>query len=47
MTSLKNFENKLSQLAEDTKTAETDYTDNVEEEEPDLMPGEYIYTCSI
>ena len=48
MTSLKNFEHKLRQIAEDNKTQETDYTDDVgEEEEPDLKPGEYIYTCSI
>ena len=50
-TSLKNFEHKLRQIAEDNKTQETDYTDNVEEEEEeeelDLMPGEYVYTCSI
>ena len=49
MSSLKNFEHKLRQIAEEEKaTQDTDCADGVElMEEQILTPDEFVYTCSI
>ena len=51
MSSLKNFEHELRQIAEAEEEEKTDEPtlcpEDVVMEEPSKMPGEFIYTCSI